>query len=47
MDKEEQSDARRREASRAGLIAGLLLLTLLGVALFVGASLVIALKGGL
>jgi hypothetical protein len=35
MDEEEQSDAVRREASRAGLWAGILLLVLIGIATFV------------
>ena len=35
MDEEDQSDTTGREASRAGFWAGILLLVLIGIAIFV------------
>ena len=45
MDEEKQSDAIRREASLAGLWAAILLLVLIGLAIFIAFKLAASLIG--
>jgi tetrahydromethanopterin S-methyltransferase subunit B len=45
LDEEKQSDAIRREASLAGFWAGILLLALIGIAIFVAFKLASSMLG--